>query len=120
MAACDGKQVLDLPSGYCFNPTDYESIHYLKQKVLGRELPADIIPAINLYTCHPQDIPYENNMRINNLAIREHIIYEFNVEEAAFEPQDLNDNVKQKMEQFVLCKVCIMETVEGIISEELN
>ena len=53
----DGKQVLSLPFGYRFYPTNYEVIRYLKHKILERELPADIIPTIDVYSHSPDQLP---------------------------------------------------------------
>nr|XP_027075666.1 NAC domain-containing protein 41-like [Coffea arabica] len=55
----DGKQVLNLPFGYRFYPTNDQVIHYLKQKILGGELPADIIPTIDVYSHNPDQLPLD-------------------------------------------------------------
>lgn len=53
----DGKEVLNLPFGYKFYPSEDQVIHYLKQKIFGGELPADIIPTIDVYSQSPDQLP---------------------------------------------------------------
>ncbi|XP_012084854.2 NAC transcription factor 29 [Jatropha curcas] len=49
---------LVLPSGYRFRPTDSELIlYYLKNKILGKELPVNIIPTIDVFSCNPDQLP---------------------------------------------------------------
>ncbi|XP_058103352.1 NAC transcription factor 29-like [Magnolia sinica] len=47
----------NFPPGYRFVPTDAELLlHYLKNKNLGRPLPADIIPECDIYKLNPNDL----------------------------------------------------------------
>ncbi|KAK9272548.1 hypothetical protein L1049_002921 [Liquidambar formosana] len=50
---------LNLPSGYKFCPLDTELVlHYLKRKILGQQLPADIIKTVtDLYKVNPNQLP---------------------------------------------------------------
>ncbi|KAG6523921.1 NAC domain-containing protein 83-like [Zingiber officinale] len=50
--------LLRLPPGFRFHPTDEELVvQYLKRKVFSRQLPASIIPDIDLAKFDPWDIP---------------------------------------------------------------
>jgi hypothetical protein len=52
------EEDLDLPIGYRFCPEDDELItHYLKNKLLGRPLSANIIRDIDLYEYDPDELP---------------------------------------------------------------
>ncbi|KAF8409585.1 hypothetical protein HHK36_005663 [Tetracentron sinense] len=45
------------PPGYRFRPTDSELVvYYLKNKMLGRPLPANIIEEYNVYSCSPDQL----------------------------------------------------------------
>ncbi|KAL3631088.1 hypothetical protein CASFOL_024072 [Castilleja foliolosa] len=45
-----------MPMGYRFMPNDNELIYYLSKKVNNQPLPCDIIPTVDLYELHPQDL----------------------------------------------------------------
>ncbi|XP_062144917.1 NAC domain-containing protein 92-like [Alnus glutinosa] len=54
------EEDLDLPVGYRFCPEDDELItHYLKNKLLGRPLSANIIRDIDLYEYDPDQLPID-------------------------------------------------------------
>lgn len=63
--ACDSlpssvheEEELDLPIGYRFCPEDDELLtHYLANKLLGRQLSANIIRDIDLYEYDPDQLP---------------------------------------------------------------
>lgn len=47
-----------LPPGFRFQPTDEELVfQYLKCKILSYQLPASIIPEINVCNYDPSDLP---------------------------------------------------------------
>ncbi|KAJ6418894.1 hypothetical protein OIU84_002129 [Salix udensis] len=56
-----GGQALNrptLPAGYRFSPNNDDLIvYYLKRKVLGQQLPADIIPTTDVYASSPNKLP---------------------------------------------------------------
>ncbi|KAF5773541.1 putative transcription factor NAM family [Helianthus annuus] len=53
-----GEHFLHLPPGFRFHPSDEELIvHYLRNKVKQRSLPASVIGEINLYNFDPWDLP---------------------------------------------------------------
>lgn len=54
---CDGKQVLELPFGYRFYPSDDQVIRYLNQIFFEEQLRADIIPTIDVYRLNPDELP---------------------------------------------------------------
>lgn len=58
-SVCEARgQNLWLPVGYRFCPRDCELvIHYLKNKILGLQLPADIIREVDLYSYNPDELP---------------------------------------------------------------
>ncbi|KAL3631162.1 hypothetical protein CASFOL_024146 [Castilleja foliolosa] len=45
-----------MPMGYRFMPNDNELIYYLSNKVNNQPLPCNIIPTVDLYQLHPQDL----------------------------------------------------------------
>ncbi|EEF36295.1 NAC domain-containing protein 86 [Ricinus communis] len=50
---------LDLPYGYRFRPSKAELlVHYLKRKIMGEQLPANVIPTIDVYACNPEQLPF--------------------------------------------------------------
>nr|QSD99913.1 NAC family transcription factor [Melilotus albus] len=52
------NRVSKLPPGFCFQPTDKELVfHYLKCKIFSYQLPASIIPEINVCKYDPWDLP---------------------------------------------------------------
>jgi hypothetical protein len=47
-----------VPPGFRFHPTDEELVaYYLKRKVSGRFIEADVIGVVELYKCEPWDLP---------------------------------------------------------------
>jgi hypothetical protein len=47
-----------VPPGFRFHPTDEELVaYYLKRKVSGRSIEADVIGVVELYKCEPWDLP---------------------------------------------------------------
>ena len=53
-----GAQALNVLSGYRFGPNDDDLIvHYLKKKILGQQLPADVIPTTDVYASSPDKLP---------------------------------------------------------------
>ncbi|CAK9878406.1 unnamed protein product [Sphagnum jensenii] len=47
-----------VPPGFRFHPTDEELVvYYLKRKVSGRSMEADVIAVVDLYKCEPWDLP---------------------------------------------------------------
>ncbi len=47
-----------VPPGFRFHPTDEELVvYYLKRKVIGRAMAADVIAMVDLYKCEPWDLP---------------------------------------------------------------
>ncbi|KAJ4836428.1 hypothetical protein Tsubulata_043007 [Turnera subulata] len=49
---------LNLPTGYVFTPTDEELVvFYLKRKIEGEALPADIITTLDVYSLSPEELP---------------------------------------------------------------
>ncbi|KAL3531273.1 hypothetical protein ACH5RR_010595 [Cinchona calisaya] len=56
-SSSNGKQVLLLPFGYRFFPSNDQVLHYLKQKILGGQLPSDIIPTIDVHGVDPDQLP---------------------------------------------------------------
>uniref|UniRef100_A0A6N2K9Q3 NAC domain-containing protein n=1 Tax=Salix viminalis TaxID=40686 RepID=A0A6N2K9Q3_SALVM len=57
----NGGQALNVPvlvPGYRFIPTDDELIvYYLKRKIMGQQLPCDVIPTIDVYASNPDKLP---------------------------------------------------------------
>jgi No apical meristem (NAM) protein len=54
----DKREVLKLPPGFRFHPTDEELVvQYLRRKALSYPLPAAIIPEIDLLKFNPWDLP---------------------------------------------------------------
>ncbi|KAJ0989045.1 hypothetical protein J5N97_007401 [Dioscorea zingiberensis] len=52
------KNVLSLPLGFGFYPTDVELVsHYLKRKSLGLNIDFNIIPEVDIYKHEPWDLP---------------------------------------------------------------
>ncbi|KAL3631085.1 hypothetical protein CASFOL_024069 [Castilleja foliolosa] len=49
-------KTLLMPMGYRFMPNDNKLIYYLSKKVNNQPLPCDIIPTVDLYQLHPQDL----------------------------------------------------------------
>jgi hypothetical protein len=53
-----GAQATNVPTGYRFSPNDDDLIvHYLKKKILGQQLPADVIPTTDVYASSPDKLP---------------------------------------------------------------
>ncbi|KAL3631163.1 hypothetical protein CASFOL_024147 [Castilleja foliolosa] len=50
-----------MPMGYRFLPNDNELIYYLSKKVNNQPLPCNIIPTVDLYELHPQDLLTSNS-----------------------------------------------------------
>lgn len=47
-----------IPVGFRFYPTDEELIiHYLKRKVYSLQLPATVIPELDVFQTNPSDLP---------------------------------------------------------------
>jgi hypothetical protein len=47
-----------LPAGYRFSPNNDDLIvYYLKRKILGQQLPADVIPTTDVYASSPDKLP---------------------------------------------------------------
>ncbi|XP_039013432.1 NAC domain-containing protein 2-like [Hibiscus syriacus] len=54
----NSSEIILLPPGFRFHPSDEELIvHYLKNKVTSRPLPASIIAEIDLYKYNPWELP---------------------------------------------------------------
>ncbi|CAK9174128.1 unnamed protein product [Ilex paraguariensis] len=47
-----------LPMGYMFAPTKPEIMIYLRSKILGRPLPSDAIPTVDIYATSPEELPF--------------------------------------------------------------
>ncbi|XP_030519791.1 NAC domain-containing protein 92-like [Rhodamnia argentea] len=57
------QQLIDLPPGFRFHPTDEEIItHYLTQKVLDSSFSASAISEVDLNKCEPWDMPKKAKM----------------------------------------------------------
>jgi len=53
-----GAQASNVPTGYRFSPNDDDLVvHYLKKKILGQQLPADVIPTTDVYASSPDKLP---------------------------------------------------------------
>lgn len=53
-----GDDLIDLPPGFRFHPTDEEIItHYLTEKVMNRNFSASAIGEVDLNKCEPWDLP---------------------------------------------------------------
>lgn len=53
-----GEELVDLPPGFRFHPTDEEIItHYLKEKVLDSRFTAVAMGEADLNKCEPWDLP---------------------------------------------------------------
>ncbi|KAE9452884.1 hypothetical protein C3L33_15213, partial [Rhododendron williamsianum] len=156
-----------LPIGYKFSPSEEASMVYLKRKILNLELPSDVIPTVDVYSCaDPRHIPlsefkhgpknewhFFSNKREENLIKttnghweengedeikdgdggsigfmrildfyysnpkdtekgEEWYIQEYRVSPAYFTADELvDDNVKEKISNFVLCKIVCKEPV---------
>ncbi|WCJ32354.1 NAC domain containing protein 90 [Euphorbia peplus] len=51
---------LNLSVGYKFSPTQSELFfNYLLNKILGRNLPVNIIPTFDCFSCSPEHLPFE-------------------------------------------------------------
>ena len=54
-------QALNVPAllpGYRFSPNNDDLIvYYLKRKILGQQLPADVIPTTDVYASSPEKLP---------------------------------------------------------------
>ena len=54
-------QALNVPAllpGYRFSPNNDDLIvYYLKRKILGQQLPADVIPTTDVYASSPDKLP---------------------------------------------------------------
>uniref|UniRef100_A0A2C9WHA2 NAC domain-containing protein n=1 Tax=Manihot esculenta TaxID=3983 RepID=A0A2C9WHA2_MANES len=82
---------LKLACGYRFSPHDSELIvHYLLRKILGQQLPVNIIPEIDLYQYDADQLPI-NGTRAINLAGVDHYNKLINALIAADLPQALED-----------------------------
>ncbi|GKV07529.1 hypothetical protein SLEP1_g19289 [Rubroshorea leprosula] len=58
-----GKEILDLPPGFRFHPTDEEIItHYLTQKVMNSRFSASAFGEVDLNKCEPWDLPKKAKM----------------------------------------------------------
>ncbi|KAJ6418893.1 hypothetical protein OIU84_002128 [Salix udensis] len=59
-----GGQALNVPvliPGYRFIPTNDELIvYYLKRKIMGQQLPCDVIPTIDVYASNPDKLPLDD------------------------------------------------------------
>ncbi|RQO98195.1 hypothetical protein POPTR_012G024200v4 [Populus trichocarpa] len=50
-----------LPAGYRFSPNNDDLIvYYLKRKILGQQLPADVIPTTDVYASSPDKLPLDD------------------------------------------------------------
>lgn len=46
------------PPGYRFRPSDREVVvYFLTNKILGKELPCDVIPTTDVFACSPDQLP---------------------------------------------------------------
>ncbi|KAJ6760395.1 putative proteinC DOMAIN-CONTAINING PROTEIN 6 [Salix purpurea] len=62
--AASGAQAWNFPPGYKFCPNDDDLIvHYLKKKILGQQLPLDIIPTTDVYASSPDKLPLDDFKR---------------------------------------------------------
>ena len=53
-----GEDLIDLPPGFRFHPTDEEIItHYLTEKVMNSNFSASAIGEVDLNKCEPWDLP---------------------------------------------------------------
>ncbi|KAL1547403.1 NAC domain-containing protein 83-like [Salvia divinorum] len=52
-------EIVNLPIGFRFNPTDEELLYYLKKKVWSLPLPANVIPELEAFQFNPWDLPGE-------------------------------------------------------------
>ena len=53
-----GEDLIDLPPGFRFHPTDEEIItHYLTEKVMNSNFSASAVGEVNLNKCEPWDLP---------------------------------------------------------------
>ncbi|KAH7857491.1 hypothetical protein Vadar_013337 [Vaccinium darrowii] len=156
---------INLPVGYKFCPPEDVSVMYLKMKILNEELPADVIPTVDIYSCpDPSQIPFsefthgpenewyfftnrreENRIQTTNgwweeiedgevyndddeiigfTKILEFscpddtekeqkwYIHEYRANPASFTAAELaDDSVKEKISNFVLCKVVCEEEI---------
>ncbi|XVF06517.1 hypothetical protein REPUB_Repub06bG0055200 [Reevesia pubescens] len=58
-----GEDLLDLPAGFRFHPTDEEIItHYLTEKVMNSNFSASAIGEVDLNKCEPWDLPKKAKM----------------------------------------------------------
>ncbi|XWS64814.1 hypothetical protein CRYUN_Cryun05aG0036200 [Craigia yunnanensis] len=58
-----GEDLIDLPPGFRFHPTDEEIItHYLTEKVMNSNFSASAVGEVNLNTCEPWDLPKKAKM----------------------------------------------------------
>ncbi|KAL9337227.1 hypothetical protein Peur_068996 [Populus x canadensis] len=56
-----GAQASNVPTGYRFSPNDDDLVvHYLKKKILGQQLPADVIPTTDVYASSPDKLPLDD------------------------------------------------------------
>ena len=53
-----GEDLIDLPAGFRFHPTDEEIItHYLTEKVMNSNFSASAIGEVDFNKCEPWDFP---------------------------------------------------------------
>ncbi|OMP05705.1 No apical meristem (NAM) protein [Corchorus olitorius] len=58
-----GEEIIDLPPGFRFHPTDEEIItHYLTEKVMNSNFSASAIGEVDLNKCEPWDLPKKAKM----------------------------------------------------------
>ncbi|XVF30912.1 hypothetical protein REPUB_Repub16aG0099400 [Reevesia pubescens] len=58
-----GEELIDLPPGFRFHPTDEEIItHYLTEKVMNSNFSASAIGEVDLNKCEPWDLPKKAKM----------------------------------------------------------
>ncbi|KAJ6976561.1 NAC domain-containing protein 86-like [Populus alba x Populus x berolinensis] len=59
-----GGQALNVPvllAGYRFSPNNDDLVvYYLKRKILGQQLPADVIPTTDVYASSPDKLPLDD------------------------------------------------------------
>lgn len=62
MEEAKGDELINLPPGFRFHPTDEEIItHYLNHKVIDHKFSACAIGEVDLNKSEPWDLPSKNN-----------------------------------------------------------
>ncbi|KAL2520528.1 NAC domain-containing protein 41-like [Forsythia ovata] len=121
------RVALNLPHGFRFDPTDNEVLIFLRKNILDQQLPANVIPTADVYGTKLDELPLCEFKYVDesywfifttkpngNLVTEDGTktcwnIHEYRVNPGTFTAAELNDGVKQKISNLVVCKIFLVK-----------